>query len=104
MKKLRQAGIFGAIGFLFATLGQIAVWKTDAGREFIYGGGQWLVFLLTPIFAILGSAIISGYFGFNEKLSAKDDQGNRVLSLFWAVVAILQFMGILIAIEAVLEA
>lgn len=104
MKKLRQAGLFGVIGFLFATLGQVAVWKTDAGREFIYGGGQWLVFLLTPIFAILGSAIISGYFGFKDKLSGRDDQGNKVLSMFWAVVAILQFMGILIAIEAVLEA
>lgn len=104
MKKIRQAGIFGALGFLFATLGQIAIWKTDAGREFIYGGGQWLVVLLTPIFAILGSALISGYFGFNEKLSAKDDQGNKVLSLFWAAAIILQFMGILIAIEAILEA
>jgi hypothetical protein len=104
MKKLRQAGLFGALGFLFATLGQVAVWKTDAGREFIYGGGQWLVFLLTPIFAILGSAIISGYFGFKDKLSGKDDQGNKVLSMFWALVIMLQFMGILIAIEAVLEA
>jgi hypothetical protein len=104
MKKLRQAGIFGAIGFLFATLGQIAIWKTDAGREWIYGGGQWLVFLITPIFAILGSAIISGYFGFKDKLSGKDDQGNKVLSMFWALVIMLQFMGILIAIEAVLEA
>jgi hypothetical protein len=104
MKKIRQAGIFGAIGFLFATLGQIAIWKNDASREFIYGGGQWLVFLVTPIFAILGSAIISGYFGFKDKLSVKDDQGNKVLSLFWAVAIILQFMGILIAIEAVLEA
>lgn len=104
MKKLREAGIFGALGFLFATLGQIAIWKTNAGREFIYGGGQWLVFLVTPVFAILGSVIISGYFGFKDKLSANDDQGNRVLSLFWAVAAVLQFMGILIAIEAVLEA
>lgn len=104
MKKLREAGIFGALGFLFATLGQIAIWKTDAGREWIYGGGQWLVFLITPIFAILGSAIISGYFGFKDKISGKDDQGNRVLSMFWAVAIILQFMGILIAIEAVLEA
>lgn len=104
MKKIRQAGIFGAFGFLFATLGQIAIWKTDAGREFIYGGGQWLVVLLTPIFAILGSAIISGYFGFKDKISAKDDQGNKVLSMFWAVATILQFMGILIAIEAILEA
>ena len=104
MKKFRAAGIFGALGFLFATLGQIAIWKTDAGREWIYGGGQWLVFLITPIFAILGSAIISGYFGFKDKISGKDDQGNRVLSMFWAVAIILQFMGILIAIEAVLEA
>jgi cytochrome b len=104
MKKLRQAGIFGALGFLFGTLAQIAIWKTDVGTQWIYNNGGLLVFALTPIYAILSSALMTGYFGFKDKFVGKDDQGNRVFSAFWAVALLMQVMGILVAIEAVLEA
>jgi len=104
MKKIREAGVFGVIGFLVATLLQIAIWKTDAGRQWIYGGGQWLVFLLTPIYALIGSSIMVGYVGFKDKFSANDDRGNKIYSAFWLVFILLEIMGLLIAIEAILEA
>lgn len=104
MKKLREAGLFGVIGFLFSTLFQIAIWKTDEGRQWIYNGGQWLVFALTPIYSLIGSAIMVGYVGFKDKFACKDDQGNRYYSAFWSVAILLEVISFLIAIEAVLEA
>lgn len=104
MKKLKEAGLFGVIGFLVATLFQIAIWKTPEGRQWIYNGGQWLVFLLTPVYSVIGSAIMVGYIGFKDKFVAKDDQGNNVYSAFWLVCILLEVMGLLIALEAVLEA
>lgn len=104
MKKVRETGLFGVIGFLVATLFQIAIWKTDEGRQWIYDGGQWLVFVLTPVYSLIGSAIMVGYIGFKDKFVAKDDQGNSVYSAFWLVYLLLQFMSFLIALEAVLEA
>lgn len=104
MKKIREAGLFGVIGFLLSTLLQIAIWKTDEGRQWIYDGGQWLVFLVTPIFALVGASIMVGYVGIKDKFSAKDDQGNSVYSAFWLVAILLEIIGLLIALEAVLEA
>jgi len=104
MKKIREAGVFGAIGFLFSTLLQIGIWKTDIGRQWIYDGGQWLVFALTPVYALMGSIIMVGYVGFKDKFVGKDDQGNRIYSAFWLVAILLEIIGLLIALEAVLEA
>lgn len=104
MKKIREAGLFGVIGFLFSTLLQIGIWKTEEGRQWIYNGGQWLVFLITPIFALVGASIMVGYVGIKDKFSAKDDQGNRIYSAFWLVSILMEIMGLLIAIEAILEA
>jgi hypothetical protein len=104
MKKIREAGVFGAIGFLFSTLLQIGIWKTDIGRQWIYDGGQWLVFVLTPVYALMGSIIMVGYVGFKDKFVGKDDQGNRIYSAFWLVAILLEIIGLLIALEAVLEA
>lgn len=104
MKKIREAGIFGALGFLFGTLAQIAIWKTDVGSQWILNGGGWLAFALTPFYAILSSALMTGYFGFKDKFVGKDNDGNKVYSAFWSVALLMEFMGILIAIEAILEA
>jgi hypothetical protein len=104
MKKIREAGVFGVIGFLVATLFQIAIWKTDEGRQWIYNGGQWLVFALTPFYSLVGAAIMVGYIGIKDKFSAKDDQGNRIYSAFWLVAILLEIISLLIALEAVLEA
>lgn len=104
MKKIREAGVFGVIGFLFSTLLQVAIWKTDEGVQWIYNGGQWLVFALTPLFAVFGASIMVGYIGFKDKFVAKDDQGNRIYSAFWLVSIVLEIISLLIALEAVLEA
>jgi cytochrome b len=104
MKKIRKAGIFGALGFLFGTLVQIAIWKTDEGTQWIYNNGGLLPFALTPIYAVLSAALMTGYFGFKDKFIGKDDKGNRVFSAFWSVALLMEVMGILVAIEAVLEA
>ena len=64
IQNLREAGIFGVMGFLAGTLLPIAIWKTDAGNAFILNGGGWLPFLLSPAFALLATAFMAGYVNF----------------------------------------
>lgn len=105
MKKLREAGIFGVLGFLAGTLLPIAIWKTDAGNAYILNGGGWLPFLLSPVFALLGTVFMAGYINFKEKFVTVDPiDGTKSYSAFWLILIIMQILGVLVALEAVMEA
>ena len=105
IQNLREAGIFGVMGFLAGTLLPIAIWKTDAGNAFILNGGGWLPFLLSPAFALLATAFMAGYVNFKEKFSYYDDEtGELTYSLFWGVLVIMIILGLGVSLEAVIEA
>jgi hypothetical protein len=105
MKKLRESGIFGVLGFLVGTLLPIAIWKTPEGNAFILSGGGWLPYLLSPFFALLGTAFMAGYIDFKEKLVTIDPiDGTKALSAFWSIFGLMEVLGILIALEAIMEA
>jgi len=105
IQNLREAGIFGVLGFIAGTLLPIAIWKTDAGNTFILNGGGWLPFLLSPAFALLGTAFMAGYIDFKEKIMYKDPvTGEITFSLFWGIFFMMVILGLGVALEAVMEA
>jgi hypothetical protein len=105
MSKLREAGIFGVLGFLAGTLLPIAIWKTDAGSSYILSGGSFLPYLLSPTFALLGTVFMAGYVNFKEKFITVDPiDGTKAYSAFWLILIIMQILGVLVALEAVMEA
>ena len=101
MKKLRELGIFAAIGFLFGTLGQIGLWKYKV--DVILSGNHWLPFALTPVFAFLSAWLMVGKMSF-KYWSENDNDGNKSYNVFIAVGLLMLILGIGISIEAVLEA
>lgn len=101
---LIESGVFGVLGFLAATLLPIAIWKTEEGNKFILNGEAWLPFVLSPAFALLGTAFMAGYVGFKEKFVTVDKRGEKSYSLFWLVFIMLTLLSLGVAIEAVMEA
>lgn len=108
MKKLtaslRESGVFGVLGFLASTLLPIAIWKTDEGNKLILSGELWLPFVLSPVFAFIGTLFMAGYVGFKEKFVYTNDSQEKTYSLFWSVFLLLTLIGLGVALEAVMEA
>ena len=101
MKKLRELGIFAAIGFLFGTLGQIGLWKYKV--DVILNGNHWLPFALTPVFAFLSAWLMSGKVSFHY-FSEVDNDGNKAYNTFVLVGLFMLALGLGIAFEAISEA
>lgn len=101
MKKLRELGIFAAIGFLFGTLGQIGLWKYKV--DVILSGNHWLPFALTPVFAFLSAWLMVGKVSFRY-WSENDNDGNKSYNVFLAVALLMLALGLGIAFEAISEA
>ena len=101
MKKLRELGIFAAIGFLFGTLGQIGLWKYKV--DIILSGNHWLPFALTPVFAFLSAWLMVGKVSLHY-WSETDNDGNKSYNVFLAVALLMLAFGLGIAFEAISEA
>ena len=101
MKKLRELGIFAAIGFLFGTLGQIGLWKYKV--DIILSGNHWLPFALTPVFAFLSAWLMVGKVSLHY-WSETDNDGNKSYNVFLAVALLMLALGLGIAFEAISEA
>jgi hypothetical protein len=101
MKKLRELGIFAAIGFLLGTLGQIGLWKYKV--DIILSGNHWLPFALTPVFAFLSAWLMLGKVSFRY-WSENDNDGNKSYNVFLAVAWLMLIFGLGIAFEAISEA
>jgi hypothetical protein len=104
MKKLREFGVIQALSFFLGTLLPIGVWKIDECASLILSGNWYLPFAAAPLFALISTSLMVGRIGFGETFSARDESGVNRLSTFWAVLAIMVVINVLIALEAVLEA
>jgi len=87
------------VGFLVGTLLPLSIWKLTE-LMYVY---WWLPFIASPIFALGGASLMVGYFGFKDSFSATDDRGNKIYSAFWSVLAIMELIGLLIALGVVLD-
>ena len=101
MKKLRELGIFSAIGFLLGTLGQIGFWRHYV--DLILNGYKYLPFATTPLFAFLASWLMVGKVSFSY-WSEKDNDGNKAYNVFLAVALLMLILSLGIAFEAISEA
>lgn len=101
MKKLREFGVFAAIGFLLGTLGQIGFWKWNV--NVILVGYNWIPFVLTPVFAFFSAWLMVGKVSFHY-FSEVDNDGNKAYNTFILVALIMLVLSFGIAFEAVSEA
>jgi hypothetical protein len=91
--------IRGVVGFLVGTLLPLSIWKYTE-LMYVY---WWLPFIASPIFALGGATLMVGYWGVKDKFSAVDDRGNAIFSAFWSVLALMELIGLLIALGVVLD-
>jgi hypothetical protein len=101
MKKLRELGIFSAIGFLLGTLGQIGFWRWKV--DLILNGYKYLPFATTPVFAFFAAWLMVGKVSF-KYWSEKDNDGNKAYNVFLGVFIMMLILSLGIAYEAISEA
>lgn len=101
MKKLKEAGIFAVIGFLFGTLGQIALWRYKV--DLILNGYKYLPFAISPLFAFLASWLMVGKVSF-KYFHETDDNGNKAYNAFILVFIFMLIISLGISFEAISEA
>ena len=101
MKKLRELGIFAAIGFLLGTLGQIGFWRYKV--DLILNGYKYLPFAVAPVFAFLAAWLMVGKVSFHY-FSEVDNDGNKAYNTFVLVGLFMLALGLGIAFEAISEA
>jgi len=101
MKKLREVGIFTAIGFLLGTLGQIGFWRHYV--DLILNGYKYLPFAVTPVFAFLSAWLMVGKIDIHY-FSETDNDGNKAYNVFLGVLIMMLILSLGIAFEAISEA
>ena len=101
MKKLREYGIFTAIGFLLGTLGQIGFWRHYV--DLILNGYKYLPFATTPVFAFFAALLMVGKIDIHY-FSETDNDGNKAYNVFLGVFIMMLILSLGIAYEAISEA